>query len=182
MDFTRDTDINELRRGSQPELVVDREQKPQSDIFRFENRDGLAFNEYRAFSISVADNPVRLCMKTNRLIKVMPRYDLLYNIVCDFGCHFIALVFPFMTVKIYGNNLGDLQGMLEIQRVNKIEEFEPRFHVFPKDVDLATEPVITEIVIEGSDIDAEQERLDYLERVRQDEEDALRAEEEQPGG
>jgi len=150
------------------------------DIERLRRRDLVEPEEeaspsgdasYRAFWINVNQEPQRrLVIGAPSLRRqVIPLYDLLYNIVTDWQGRIIILVYPFMTVKIHGRHLQEIEQALTWHVCTRIDEFDHATDLFAEGLDLESVPIITAIEIEGEEdhgLDAEAESQKYRARLQ----------------
>jgi len=112
--------------------------------------------EYRAFSAPTSDPQLRLRIYSKKTA-LMPRYDLLYDVVHSGIADFVGLIYPHMQVKMFGRNLNPLIDAFVNNSVEWVLEYHPPFFEFAKGDDIATLPCIDEIIIEHAKIDPEAE-------------------------
>jgi hypothetical protein len=135
--------MNRLDEFSNKRLAAQQGDKPGGVVLEMPHRKDI----YQAFGSPTSDPQIRVIIYAKQMF-VMPRYDVLYDVVFSGLYDFVGLVYPHQRIRIYGRNLSDLVFRLRINSVEWIREYAEGFHELPDDD--GTLPVITEIQIEGA--------------------------------
>ena len=101
---------------------------------------------YQAFGAPTNDPQIRLIIYAKQMF-LMPRYDVMYDVVFSGLYDFIGLVFPHQRIRIYGRNLSKLVSALRLNCVEWLREYLEPLHELPADDPDAA--VITEIQVDG---------------------------------
>lgn len=145
--------LEELRNAAKAAIEQKQSEGNAIPLTTDELREQVEGQEYyQAFFAPTDDPQLRLVVYAKTMF-IMPRYDFLQDIVFNGLYEFVGLVYPHQRIKLYGRNLKGLVQGLRIHRVEWVREYVPQFMTLAPDHDESNEPVITEIEIEGAQID-----------------------------
>lgn len=146
---------DDIRKSAKENLgVLPKEETEENKVLPF--RSSEEDIPYRAFHAPL-DTPLLRFKIASRQMILMPRYDLLYDVIHTGLGDFVGLIFPHVQVKLFGRNLIPLVNKLSTHSVEWIQEYVPPIFEFAEGEDDGTLPCVEQIVIENVPLDPMEE-------------------------